>query len=254
MLKALNRDIFASKSLPDIGHQMNREQIIHNNNASSILLIQTLKQIISSPLCPLIKTDLYESFYSLIKDNTLLIHPICEILLHQIEPYICTGTTTATTSSAAATAAPITPAYLDVAKCLSTDHDDNNNSNELRLIEPLDVLFHCALLCVDEASKTGVLQGSQIIRSLKDHVDAIVTSYSNNDARVIFELYKESLSAKIKKQRTTASFKIVHQIELGIIDSVVEHIFQNDIYGYFSSIFKAISNLLFYCIISKILL
>ena len=229
MLKALNSER-PSSLLLDIGYQMSREKTFHTNNASSIQIIQTLKQVLSAPRCPLMtKVTIYESFYALIKTNRRLVPHVAELVLAQLDPYIINTTTNSNTKLT----------YLDLAKCLSTTTTINDDTTtELRLFEPIDVLFHLALICLGQMT-TDHVSNQRAQTKLRTVVDAIVACYLNNSAQFIFDLYKDRLNKAglVKQPRSAASFKIVHQIELGIIDSIIDHIFQNDMYRYYCIIY-----------------
>jgi len=118
-------------------------------------------------------------------------------------------------------------AYFDLGKCIA--------GTSLRLIEPADVLFHCADLCTTKSIKYIADNNENIespqnvpVAELKKILNLIANTYLNRDTKSMFEIYKsQTINQVIKQSSPAKSMIILHQLELGLIDGLMEHVINN---------------------------
>jgi hypothetical protein len=107
--------------------------------------------------------------------------------------------------------------HLNVRLCVSDD---------FRLVEPIDVLFHCALVCINSSAMLGI-GGPLFIR-----LNQIVQSYLDQDAGFMFNLYRKQFSDLIASHSTPLTvIHVLYSLELGLLDACIEHLISTDNYA-----------------------
>ncbi len=175
------------------------------------------------------KSFVYQSFYAIIKSNNRLIDPICSFLNTQINKYICFTEDK--------------QAYFNLRLCFNFA----TNDKMFKLMEPLDVLFHCADLC-SLRSLTIINRGVQslsltTLNTMRAKFDSVIRTFHEKDARTINTLYTKDLShillnIKVREQISNTRGPVaevefmrnVHQIMLGMVDAICENSVNNDFF------------------------
>jgi hypothetical protein len=172
------------------------------------ILNKTEKKIATKPDCATgfhideLKTTIYESLCKVLKLNTKLVIPIVKFFLEQIKKILIKSQSN-------------NEAYFDLGKCIA--------GTSLRLVEPADVLFHCADLCTTKSIKYISDNNENIespqnvpVAELKKILNLIANTYLNRDTKSMFEIYKnQTINQVIKQSSPAKSMIILHQLELG---------------------------------------
>jgi hypothetical protein len=100
---------------------------------------------------------------------------------------------------------------------------------QLLLIEPVDILFHCSILVSQSCSKSEL--DHQPLEELKGRIQLVYKAYLIKSSQEIFEMYRLQTISRIKSLEAPGkSMLILHQLELGLVDALVEHVIINKQY------------------------
>ncbi|CAF0930579.1 unnamed protein product [Brachionus calyciflorus] len=218
----LNRDHFRFNSL-DI--KVAHESCIERNSNISLHIIEHLKnQLVSFENDVFLKSKLYQILISTLEtvrskssnvntSESKLFNAVGCLYKTQMDKYIIR-----TTNS--------DYAYFNLNKCII--------AYDFKLIEPIDVLFHCADIYSTNSLKfvgSGNL-AYKTLSSLQFQITQLKKIYIEKDSKFLFDIYKNQLMDKVKAQISPATcMKIIHQLELGFIDVLVEHSINNENFG-----------------------
>lgn len=101
------------------------------------------------------------------------------------------------------------------------------------MVEPVDILFHCSILVTENSLKDtdkSCLTDKPLME-LRNMIQMIYKTYKIKTSQEIFEVYSGQTFQKIKNQEIPArSMLILHQLELGLIDALIENIVIKDQY------------------------
>lgn len=101
------------------------------------------------------------------------------------------------------------------------------------MVEPVDILFHCSILVTENNLKDtdkSCLTDKPLME-LRNLIQMIYKTYKIKTSQEIFEVYSGQTIQKIKKQEIPArSMLILHQLELGLIDALIENVVIKDQY------------------------
>ena len=111
-------------------------------------------------------------------------------------------------------------------------------TDDFQLIEPVDVLYHCAGMCSRFASTK-----SADSFDLKQIITGVMETYVTNGPKEMFQTYKcQTISKVIKQGEPATSMKVLHQIELGLIDALMEHSIDTENFEYVPKILEHYEN------------
>ncbi len=180
------------------------------NNCENIRLsssiLESLKTFINRPdkqnqgtsLVEL-KSDIYQSLYSIINIQPKLIKPVTSLLLDQINKVVLSSTGCSENEQF----------IIDLSKCVSV--------NDSRLIEPVDVLLHVADMCSRLCLETTF--NDPILTQLQSIIRKIAFYYEVNSPLTIFSLYK----SQVVNSHIGRTMPLVHKLVMGLIDVLIEH-------------------------------
>lgn len=223
LLRSLNCDLILPKEAQPKNYRQSRSRCLDDNHQPSIQIISSMQQLISQASSSSVKSFVYEALYSVIKSAPRLIDAICGIFQRQIDP--CVVPT------------EYQGFHFDLSKCLGMTTNESG-AHRLTATEPVDVLFHYSFLCTHELSKSSLkafVAGFKSVSRLKTIVNGVFNFYQRNEPKTVYEVYKTQLVKKIRTKSSqllpAASFKTIHQIELGIYDVVVEMVIRRLQFG-----------------------
>ena len=80
---------------------------------------------------------------------------------------------------------------------------------------------HTCLVWLKKSEKRGGVEN--LILKLEELFEQIITTYTDNDADFVFNIYKKQIENH--HPSSSSLIKIQHQLQLGLIDSLIEHSF-----------------------------
>ena len=186
---------------------------LHSNYKHSKIIFDLFKSMhAKNELSQFYKSCFYQSLTNLISNKSFIFETV-NFLLAQLENLIIKYETKKD--------------FFYIDKCIP--------HNEIKINEPVDVLFNCSILVnskLKEPIPNSTPEANEQIAKLKRLINQISETYLKNDAKWVFAQYKSQLDAKIKQLGSpAASMKIVQQLELGIIDSLMEHLIQTEAFS-----------------------
>lgn len=198
---------------------LDHERCLADNSALSMSLLVCLSKYLESETLDMhVKSYIYQSMKVILKCNKSLVVPVMDLLAVQLGRYTIKSEQD-------------NRFYFDLKKCLSVA----GGPHAFKLAEPIDVLFHCVVLCLPTAlvhvEGNPTHQATKTLQSLKTIVKGIIKTYIDTDSSYMYDLYKAQLIERIKTNSSpTACLKVLHQIELGLMDVVIEHLVKEDLF------------------------
>lgn len=159
-----------------------------------------------------IKSYVYQQMYSLIKHNPQLADKVEGFFSSILDRFMIKHKD---------------HAYFDMRKCVIV-----NGATNIKLIEPLDVLFSCSVLCMRKDN----------VNVPPRAISLALQTYTFKDAQYIYQIYRNQWrehTASIPITKTSVDFFDDHisQMILGLYDSALEHLIKNDKFRYFLFLF-----------------
>ena len=194
-------------------YKRNRTRALHSNYKHSKIIFDQFKSMhAKNELSQFYKSCFYQSLTNLISNKSFIFETV-NFLLAQLEHLVIKNESQ--------------QAYFNLDKCIP--------HNEIKINEPVDVLFNCAILVISKLKEpipSSTPEASEQIAKFKRLINQIKDTYLNSDAKWLFAQYKSQLDAKVRQLGApAASMKIVQQLQLGIIDSLMEHLIQTDAFS-----------------------
>lgn len=224
----LNFDISLLTSSHQFKNYLNENLIASKNVLDHFKII--LNSAIANTNAAHIKSDIYQCFHYLIKANRQQLGPIIfEFLFQKMDSLIVVARLEDSQlvvdnmgRNCSESIESEKLVFFNLEKCVT---------NKLEIIEPIDVIFHCAHTCINEVLQSGKparLNSHNEIK-LGKIINSIAKTYINKDAAFFFETYKQQLSGK-QNETPMASLKQLNQIQTGIFDVLIEGLFDADKY------------------------
>lgn len=199
LVRSLNAQVTTHKDhTPDI-YRISRSRHLNDNNSNSANILKSLKRLLGETNSAVTKSYVYERLYSIVKSNPGLVESVCGLLEQRLGLFVAKD------------------GYMDLTKCISV-----STSKSVIITEPIDVLLHCSMLVMHKSGNVCARSSASAIRavnSLRGLVNWVFTFYSNNEAEVIYNVYKSQIS---RSDLSAGSFKALHQLQLGFYDVVIE--------------------------------
>ncbi len=217
-----------------------RTKYLNENMRPTIAIFEFLKGHILNkekddniPLLCFFKSVIYQSLCQLISSNSNLAPNIAEFLYAKLDNLIVIGKPESNGSdpnqlveklggySDSVLTQPNTLVYFNLNKCV-------NGNGEFRLVEPVDVLFHCADLCARSSLRYNNVMVSAT--RLSNLIKSISNTYVKREAKFMFDRYKNQVSEKVGTNALASATEILHQVQMGVLDSLIENLVELDLY------------------------
>ncbi len=86
--------------------------------------------------------------------------------------------------------------------------------------------MHSSHICLSWYKNEKKEEVNDLVVKLEEIFDQIITTYTENEADYIFNIYKKQIDYQRQQSSSSSSLiRIQHQLQLGLIDSLIEHSF-----------------------------
>ncbi len=86
--------------------------------------------------------------------------------------------------------------------------------------------MHSSHICLSWYKNEKKDEVNDLVVKLEELFDQIITTYTENEAEYIFNIYKKQIDYQRRESTSSSSLiRIQHQLQLGLIDSLIEHSF-----------------------------
>jgi uncharacterized protein YdaT len=86
--------------------------------------------------------------------------------------------------------------------------------------------LHSSHICLSWYKNEKKEEVNDLVVKLEEIFDQIITTYTENEADYIFNIYKKQIDYQRQQSSSSSSLiRIQHQLQLGLIDSLIEHSF-----------------------------
>jgi uncharacterized protein YdaT len=88
--------------------------------------------------------------------------------------------------------------------------------------------LHSSHICLSWYKNEKKEEVNDLVVKLEEIFDQIITTYTENEADYIFNIYKKQIDYQRQESSSSSSsslIRIQHQLQLGLIDSLIEHSF-----------------------------
>ena len=201
LLNAINTDHL--KNMPTYDNGLDSAHLHGLNHIVSLELLDHVFEALTSPHGSLntdasSKSFVYQSMFSLIKSSPLLTPQITQLINKQLTEYVDKANDN----------------HLKLEACVRV------SSSVMHLQEPIDVLVHCAEVCVSQPGGLVLPQSLELSKTLQ----SIYATYEKKDTNEMFSVYKKNmLDAQLDKLDDPAhGLKITFQLQMGLLDVLME--------------------------------
>lgn len=206
-----------------------RTQYLKDSSNASIIILDHLSKVLNyRNIQSSFKSTIYQSFSFLVKSNLNLAPYIIDFLFVKLDNLIIIYQKENLNSTK----------YIEKHGGFSENNQDDliyfdfdkifNSLDPLVNFEPIDIIFHCIDLCTRLVTKSQQIQSINIPSLTKINLllKTIFKTYVKKDSKFFFELYNNQL--KNKYQFNASFLQIIHQLQIGILDVLIEHAIEND--------------------------
>jgi hypothetical protein len=184
-------------------------EMMTHNRTTSIQLIDQMMLALNNRNCKLItdvttKSFVYQSMNQALRANEALALKVASFFSTMLDKYLIR---TAENNSV----------HFNLRSCVSDD---------FRLIEPVDVLFHCAIVCINSSAMIGI-GGSLFMR-----LNQVLQSYLDREAGFMFNIYRKQFADLVEKhQAPHTAIHVLYSLEFGLLDACIDHLISTDNYN-----------------------
>jgi len=158
------------------------------------------------------KSQLLQSFFTLVSNNTPLIKEIATFLTNKLKAFTVIDD-------------QANQRYFNLEKCCLFPPFANKSS----LSEPLGILFDVAIICFkrgfESIKNDSVHEAYNVLSGLKKLCKDIVTTYLRKDTNQLFDIYNKQLN-KVSKFQDLSSH--LRHLQYGFFDSIIEYLILSD--------------------------